>query len=91
MVPPPKLYRIAEIVHHTGLSRQTIHNYTTFGLITEAERMAGCNYRLYSEEVFQRLARIQEMKKQDKKMQEILAILRQEDASQGAAAKEENG
>jgi DNA-binding transcriptional MerR regulator len=88
MVPPPKLYRIAEIVHHTGLSRQTIHNYTIFGLITEAERMPGCNYRLYGEEVFQRLARIQEMKGQDKKMQEILAILRQEDVSQEALSKE---
>jgi len=80
MLPPPKLYRIAEIVHHTGLSRQTIHNYTTFGLIREAERMPGCNYRLYGAEVFERLARIQEMKSRDMKMHEILALLRQEDA-----------
>ncbi|HOX05760.1 MAG TPA: MerR family transcriptional regulator [Planctomycetota bacterium] len=80
MVPPPKLYRIAEIVHHTKLSRQTIHNYTTFGLIREAERMPGSNYRLYGEEVFHRLNRILEMKKQDKKMHEILSILREEDA-----------
>ena len=71
MVPPPKLYRIAEIVSHTGLSRQTIHNYTTFGLIREATRLPGCNYRLYDEEVFHRLTRIQEMKNQEMKMMRI--------------------
>jgi DNA-binding transcriptional MerR regulator len=89
MVPPPKLYRIAEIVHHTGLSRQTIHNYTTFGLIGEADRLDGCNYRLYSEEVFQRLARIRELRDQGKSLRMIREVL-QEEAARGAAREVES-
>lgn len=30
---PPKLYRIGEVVDYSGVSRQTIHNYTTMGLL----------------------------------------------------------
>ena len=55
--PPPKRYRVGEIVRHTGFSRQTIHNYTTMGLIRERER-TGAGHRLYGEEVFQALALI---------------------------------
>lgn len=51
VVVPPKLYRIGEITRHTGLSRQTIHNYTTMGLIRETERTPG-GHRLYDEQVF---------------------------------------
>ena len=60
---PPKLYRISEIVEYTGVSRQTIHNYTTMGLITEARRTGG-GHRLYDEGVFTRLDTIEEMKRQ---------------------------
>ena len=35
---PRKLFKIGEIMSHTGLSRQTLHNYTMMGLIREAER-----------------------------------------------------
>ena len=59
--PPPKLYRVGEIADHTGLSRQTIHNYTVLGLITEAARTPG-NQRLYSDGVFRKLARLERMK-----------------------------
>ncbi len=58
---PPKLYRIGEIVQHTGLSRQTIHNYTTMGLIREANRTQG-GHRLYDETVFFRLHQIASLK-----------------------------
>jgi DNA-binding transcriptional MerR regulator len=34
---PRKLYKIGEVMKYTGLSRQTIHNYTMMGLIHEAE------------------------------------------------------
>lgn len=61
IVIPPKRYRIGEIVQHTGLSRQTIHNYTIMGLIVEAERTAG-GHRLYDESVFHRLTMIQKLK-----------------------------
>ena len=33
---PPKLYRIGEVVDYSGVSRQTIHNYATMGLIRES-------------------------------------------------------
>lgn len=66
---PPKLYRIGEITRHTGLSRQTIHNYTTMGLIREAERTPG-GHRLYDEHVFHMLHRIADLKS-SASMQEI--------------------
>jgi len=67
---PPKLYRISEIVEYSGVSRQTIHNYTTMGLITEARRTAG-GHRLYEASVFARLDLIEEMKRQKRTMREI--------------------
>ena len=60
--PPPKLYRVGEIARHTGLSRQTIHNYTVLGLITEAARTDG-GQRLYSDGVFRKLAQLERMKR----------------------------
>jgi hypothetical protein len=59
---PPRLYRIGDIVRNTTFSRQTIHNYTTMGLIREAERTEG-GHRLYDESVFARLAVIDELRK----------------------------
>lgn len=55
--PPPKRYRIGELARHTGLTRQTLHNYTRWGLITEAEWTPG-GHRLYDESVFTRLSHI---------------------------------
>ena len=59
--PPRKLYKIGEVMRYSGLTRQTIHNYTMLGLITEEERTPS-GHRLYGEEVFARLQRIQELK-----------------------------
>ena len=58
---PRKLYKIGEVMQFTGLSRQTLHNYTMLGLITEEERTPS-GHRLYGEAVFYRLKRIQELK-----------------------------
>ncbi len=58
---PLKLYKIGEVIEHSGISRQTIHNYTMLGLITEEARTPS-GHRLYGEEVFPRLALIQELK-----------------------------
>jgi len=75
VIPPVrKLYRIGEIMRYTKLSRQTIHNYTVLGLITEAERTEG-NQRLYAEETFARLARIEELKRKGKTLREIREII----------------
>jgi DNA-binding transcriptional MerR regulator len=58
---PRKLYKIGEVMRHTGLSRQTIHNYTMLGLLREAERTES-NHRLYGEEVFERIERIKKLR-----------------------------
>jgi DNA-binding transcriptional MerR regulator len=58
---PPKFYKIGEVMRYSGLSRQTIHNYTVMGLIAEAERTPS-NHRLYDGQVFERLARIRELR-----------------------------
>ena len=76
---PPKLYRIGEIVEHSGLSRQTIHNYTTMGLLVEARRTDG-GHRLYDESVFERLNGIIALKAQHKS----LAYIREYYAKSGA-------
>lgn len=72
-VAPPKRYRIGEIVRHTGLSRQTLHNYTTMGLICEAEWTPG-GHRLYDEAVFTRLSQIAALKR-TKTMREIHRLI----------------
>lgn len=59
---PPKRYRIGELARHTGLTRQTLHNYTRWGLITEAEWTPG-GHRLYDESVFTRLSKILRLKR----------------------------
>ena len=59
---PVKLYRIGEIVRHTPFTRQTIHNYTTMGLIQESDWTEG-GHRLYDESVFEQLANIMELRK----------------------------
>lgn len=71
--PPRKLYRIGEITQYTGLSRQTVHNYTTMGLICESEWTAG-GHRLYDESVFERLALIEQLKR-TRTLRQIAAIL----------------
>jgi DNA-binding transcriptional MerR regulator len=60
-LPPPKLFKIGEVMRYSGLSRQTVHNYTVMGLITEQERTES-GHRLYGEEVFARLRRLEELK-----------------------------
>jgi len=67
---PPKLYRIGEVVAYSGVSRQTIHNYTTMGLLRE-KRWTDGGHRLFDESVFHRLDRIDEMKAQGKSLQDI--------------------
>lgn len=59
---PKKLYRIGEVMKYSGLSRQTIHNYTMLGLIKEMER-TDSGHRLYDEEVFERIKNIERLKR----------------------------
>ena len=70
---PVKLYRIGEVVRYTPFTRQTIHNYTTMGLIQEIDWTEG-GHRLYDESVFERLKRIQDLRK-TKSLMEVRKIL----------------
>ncbi len=74
---PAKRYRIGEIVRCSPFSRQTLHNYTIMGLIREAEWTEG-GHRLYDETVFERLARIVELRR-TKSLTEIRRILMEEE------------
>lgn len=78
---PPKLYRIGELVEYSGMSRQTIHNYTTMGLLVECKWTDG-GHRLYDEAVFERLNRIAELKVQGKSMEYLRAHFTRQEASE---------
>jgi DNA-binding transcriptional MerR regulator len=71
---PTKLYRIGEVVRYTPFTRQTIHNYTTMGLIQESDWTDG-GHRLYDESVFERLGKIMELR-ETKTLAQIGKILR---------------
>ena len=74
---PRKLYKIGEVMRYTGLSRQTVHNYSVMGLISEAERTLS-GHRLYREDVFERLRRVKTLQ-EFMTLQEIKAHLEHED------------
>ena len=69
-VRPPKLYRIGELVAYCGLSRQTVHNYTTMGLLREVRWSRG-GHRLYDESAFERLDEIGRMKARGMRLEAI--------------------
>lgn len=71
-----KLYRIGDVMRFSGLSRQMVHNYTVFGLIREEERTSS-GYRLYGEDVFDRLRRISGLKR-NHTLREIKEVLKGE-------------
>jgi len=67
---PEKLYRMAEVIEHTGLSRQTLHYYATLGLIHEKRRTRS-GYRLFPPTVFRDLERVKSLKKKGLTLREI--------------------
>lgn len=71
-----RTYRIGEVMQFSGISRQTLHNYTVLGLIVEEERTPA-GYRLYGEDVFECLKRIAELKPRHT-LREIREILKRE-------------
>jgi DNA-binding transcriptional MerR regulator len=77
---PPKLYRIGEVVEYSGVSRQTIHNYTTMGLLQESGWTRG-GHRLYDVSVFDRLDEIVDLKAENKSLQEIREHFERRDGS----------
>ena len=69
-----KLYKIGEVMQYTGLSRQTIHNYTLAGLIQEARRTPS-GHRLYDESAFDRLEQIKILQSKNYTLYQIKKIL----------------
>ncbi|NQU75716.1 MAG: MerR family transcriptional regulator [Planctomycetes bacterium] len=66
-------------MEYSGLSRQTIHNYTTMGLLREARWTSG-GHRLYDESVFSRLENVVRLKRANKSIREIREYFSQLDA-----------
>jgi DNA-binding transcriptional MerR regulator len=83
--PPAKQYRIGEIADYTGVSRQTVHNYTVMGLIRESRWTRG-GHRLYDETVFDRLFRIGQLKtsRSLREIRTLFAAEQSEDVQSGA-------
>lgn len=77
MIRREKLYKIGEIMHYTGLSRQTLHNYTLTGLIVEARRTQS-GHRLYDESVFDCLEKIKELQHESYTLMQIKKIFEDE-------------
>ena len=75
-----KLYKIGEVMHYSGLSRQTLHNYTLTGLIHEAKRTPS-GHRLYDEEVFDRLEKIKVLQSKHYTLMQIKKLLEKEGKS----------
>ena len=73
---PIKLFKIGEVMEYSGLSRQTIHNYTMLGLIKAVKRTES-GHRLYGEETFEVLERIGALKR-DHTLSQIKDLLGKE-------------
>jgi DNA-binding transcriptional MerR regulator len=69
----PKLYKIGELIERSGISRQTLHNYTMLGLIEPTQRTPS-GHRLYDEAAFVRLERIKKLR-ETKTLLEIKELL----------------
>lgn len=78
---PRKLFKIGEVMEHSGSSRQTLHDYTLLGLIRAAKRTPS-GHRLYAEEVFDALDRIKELKR-DHTLEQIKGMLERERTAEG--------
>jgi len=82
LVVPPKRYKMGELALATGLSRQTLHNYTKWGLIGEAGWTDG-GHRLFAETVFARLERVMQLKA-TRTVEQVRELLKLEDQEQAA-------
>jgi len=72
-----KLFKIGEVMEYSGLSRQTVHNYTMANLISEARRTPS-GHRLYDESVFDRLEKIKVLQSKNYTLSQIKKLLENE-------------
>ena len=80
---PRKLFKIGEVMRYTGLSRQTVHNYTMMGLIVPAERTES-GHRLYPENVFEDIELIERLKRHHT-LAEVKTLLKKLKRQRGSA------
>jgi DNA-binding transcriptional MerR regulator len=71
---PKKFWKVGDLARAVGISRQAIHNYTLLGLIQETERTPA-GHRLFDDEVFGRLQKIERLKNKGLRLTEIAALL----------------
>jgi DNA-binding transcriptional MerR regulator len=71
--PKTKLFKTGEVVKRSGLSRQTIYQYTAMGLIEEADKTKS-GHRLYDESVFLRLKLIRDLNESGYTLRDIKQI-----------------
>lgn len=71
---PKKFWKVGDLARAVGVSRQAIHNYTLLGLIQETERTPA-GHRLFDDEVFDRLQKIERLKNKGLRLTEIAALL----------------
>ena len=71
---PRKLWKIGDIAAHTKLSRQTIHNYSVLGFLTEEDRTPA-GHRLFPDAVFKEIAQVERLKARGKTLGEIARLL----------------
>ena len=72
-----KLFKIGEVMEYSGVSRQTLHNYTLAGLIA-AEKRTRAGHRLYDESVFDYLDRIKMLQKENYTLMQIKELFQAE-------------
>jgi MerR family Zn(II)-responsive transcriptional regulator of zntA len=82
---PEKLYRIGEVMEHSGLSRQTLNFYATIGLIREKARTAA-GHRLFAPAVFAELERVRALQKKGYTLSQIRDMLSTRHAPRSDAA-----
>ena len=82
---PEKLYRIGEVMEHSGLSRQTLNFYATMGLIRERQRTSG-GHRLFPPAVFAELERVRTLQKKGYTLRQIREMLEKRHAPRPDAA-----
>ena len=86
---PRKFWKVGELIRHTGLSRQTLHNWVQLGLICEAEQ-TDSGHRLFDDSVFSRLERIQRYRQRGKGLREIAQLLDKQQQRRRSKGAEEN-
>jgi len=74
---PLKLFKIGEVMAHTGISRQTIHDYTVGGFIDDDARTPA-GHRLYGGWVFERLNRIRQLQQEGHSLKTIKTMIDEE-------------